>query len=156
MVFFIFYLYQISNSWPKNESMTTHTGDRWDSFEIKWVEKDGWSKTYNMKGWINSPIYVQIIHYSNVTIQPSYKFCHVREFMSRYQLCVSLFFILPFSPSSHKHGIRHVNLSLHSLHYIKHSFAIYKAKELKIHLHQFVEHNNKILNWNTHISVWFF
>jgi hypothetical protein len=47
-------------------------------------------------------------------------------------ICLSLFFILLISPSSHKHGIGHVNLSLHSLHYIKHSFAIYIAKELTV------------------------
>jgi hypothetical protein len=56
----------------------------------------------------------------------------------------SLFFILPFNQSSHKYGIRHINLSLHSLHYIKHSFTIYVTKELTIHLHQFVEYNNII------------
>jgi hypothetical protein len=39
-----------------------------------------------------------------------------------------LFFILPFSPYSHKYGIRHVSLSLHSMHYIKHSFTIYIEK----------------------------
>jgi len=30
-----------------------------------------------------------------------------------------LFFILPFGPSGHKYDIRHVKLSLHSLHYVK-------------------------------------
>jgi len=36
-----------------------------------------------------------------------------------YSLAYSIFFILPFSPSSHKYAIGHIKLSLHSMHYIK-------------------------------------
>jgi len=70
-----------------NMNQSLYTGEGWDSFEIRWIEMDGWSKTRNMKGCIYRPycsIYMQIIHYSNVTIEPSHKFCHVRKFMIRY------------------------------------------------------------------------
>jgi hypothetical protein len=56
------------------------------------------------------------------------------------------FFILPFSPSSHKYDIGHVKLSLHSLHYIKHSFTIYIKKRTCNTFTSTVEHSNIMYN----------
>jgi hypothetical protein len=86
MVFFFCICVRFQTQDP-NMNQSLHTEEGWDSFEIKWVEKDGWSKTWNTKGWIYSPycfIYEQIIHDSNVRIQPSHTFCHVRNFTIRY------------------------------------------------------------------------
>jgi hypothetical protein len=53
----------------------------------------------------------------------------------------SLFFILPFSPSSHKYDIGHVKFSLHSLHYIRTNFPIHITKEASNIFTSIVEHS---------------
>jgi hypothetical protein len=49
--------------------------------------------------------------FTKILVRPS---CH-----TVFYILYFLFFSLPFSPSSHKRDIGHVNLSLCSLHYIK-------------------------------------
>jgi hypothetical protein len=58
-----------------------------------------------------------------------------------YTMKGSLFFILPFSPSSHEYDIGHVKFSLHSLHYIRTIFTIHITKGANNIFTPIVEHS---------------
>lgn len=43
---FLFSIFVEFQTQDPNMNQSLHTQEGWDSFEIKWVEKDGWSETW--------------------------------------------------------------------------------------------------------------